>query len=107
LALQDLFFKRERSNEGRITGAHVTPGHPLEINPYQSELGGILAIVVVAEAFATFHGIHDGTIKIGCDCKSGITVVFEHSYDTPKHPHYDIIHKIRQKLDVSKLNWKF
>jgi hypothetical protein len=35
-----------------LIGAHITPGHPDNINPYISELGGILAIVVVAKAIA-------------------------------------------------------
>jgi hypothetical protein len=42
----------------RILGAHVTPGHPDDINPYGSELGDILAIVIVTEAIATFHDIN-------------------------------------------------
>jgi hypothetical protein len=90
----------------RITGAHVTPGHPDEINPYRSELGGILAIVVVTEAIATLHNIQEGTIELGCDCQSGITAIFEHTYDTPKQPHHDLIHEIRQKIAASRLTWK-
>jgi hypothetical protein len=78
----------------RIIGAHVTPGHPNEINPYQSELGGIVAIVVTANAIVTFHDIHNGTTELGCDCDSGITAIFEHIYDTPKQPHHDLIHEI-------------
>jgi hypothetical protein len=91
----------------RISGAHVTPGHPEEMDPYRSELGGILAIVVVTEAIATLHDIQEGTIELGCDCKSGLTSVFEHVYDTPKQPHYDLIHDIRRKIADSKLIWKF
>jgi hypothetical protein len=90
----------------RITGAHVTPGHPEDINPYRSELGGILAIVVVAEAIAIYHDIQSGTIELGCDCQSGITAIFEHEYDTPKQPHHDLIHEIRQKIANSRLTWK-
>jgi hypothetical protein len=37
-----------------ITGAHITPGHPEEINPYPSKLGGIvLAVVIVTGTLAT------------------------------------------------------
>jgi hypothetical protein len=91
----------------RITGAHVTPGHTDDINPYRSELGGILAIVVVTEAIANFHNIQTGTIELGCDCQSGITAIFEHAYDTPKQPHHNLIHDIRQKIANSKITWKF
>jgi hypothetical protein len=87
----------------RILGAHVTPGHPDDINPYRSKLGGILAIVIVTEAIATFHDINEGTIEIGCDCQSGHIAVFERVYDTPKQPHHDIIHEIRRKLGDSRL----
>jgi hypothetical protein len=95
------------SKTSRILGAHVTPGHPDEINPYRSELGGILAIVVTAEAIASFYDIHTGTIELGCDCEAGITAIFEHEYDTPKQPHHDLIHEIRAKLATSKLTWKY
>ena len=100
-------IQKGNSKNLRITGAHVTPGHPDEINPYRSELGGILALVIVTEAIVAFHDIREGTIEVGCDCESGITAVFEHEYDTPKQPHHDLIHEIRQKLAVSRLTWKF
>jgi hypothetical protein len=95
------------SQTSRILGAHVTPGHPDDINLYRSELGGILAIVIVTEAIATFHNIANGTIEIGCDCQSGLIAVFEHVYDTPKQPHHDLIDEIRRKLADSRLTWKF
>jgi hypothetical protein len=90
----------------RVIGAHVTPGHPDDINPYRSELGGILAIVTIANAIATFHDVHTGTIELGCDCESGITAIFDHTYDTPKQPHHDLIHEIRKKIKASTLTWK-
>lgn len=100
-------IQRGESTESRITGAHVTPGHQDDINPYRSELGGILAIVVTIEALASLHDISEGTIELGCDCDSGITSIFTHTYDTPKQPHYDLIHEIRRKLADSTLTWKF
>jgi hypothetical protein len=100
-------FQHWDSKEERVIGAHVTPGHSSEINPYRSKLGGILALVVVAEAIATFHDVQAGTIELGCDCESGIIAIFEHTYDTPKQPHHDLIHEIRKKLEASRLTWKF
>jgi hypothetical protein len=92
----------------QIIGAHSTPRYPGDLNPYQSELGGILAIVIVSNNVANFHDIQDGTMEVGCeDCKSGITATFEHLYDTPKQPHHDLIHEIRQKIASSKIKWKF
>jgi hypothetical protein len=82
------------------------PGHPTKINPYRSELGGILAIVVLADTITSFHDIQSGTIELGCDCESGITAIFKHVYDTPKQPHYHLIHEIGEKLAASKLTWK-
>jgi hypothetical protein len=94
------------NHDHRIVGAHVTPGHPDDINPYRSELGGILALIIIVDAIATFHDIEQGIIELGCDCESGLTSIFTHTYDTPKQPHHDIIHEIRQKLAVSKITWK-
>jgi hypothetical protein len=86
----------------------VTPGHPDNINPYRSELDGILAINIITEAIATFHDINNGIIEIGCDCQSGRIAVFEeHVYDTRKQPYHDIIHEIQRKLADSGLTWKF
>ena len=93
------------SKEAWVTGAHVTPGHADDINPYSSELGGILALVAVAEAIAELYNIKDGSVELGCDCQSGITAIFEHEYDTPKQPHHDIIHETRKKLEYSRITW--
>ncbi len=90
----------------RVTGANVTPGYHSAINPYRAELGGISAIVVLAAAIATFHDIQTGTIELGCDCESGITAIFEHTYDTPKQPNHDLIHEIRKKLALSRVTRK-
>ncbi len=108
-ATQDAGFVIQKwdSKTERVIGAHITPGHPDDINPYRSELGGILAIVTIANAIATFHDVHTGTIELGCDCESGITAIFEHTYDTPKQPHHDLIHEIRQKIVASPLKWKY
>jgi hypothetical protein len=100
-------LQRGASKQETITGAHVTPGHPEDINPYRSELGGILAIVVIAEAIASFHDIQTGTIELGCDCESGIISIFQHAYDTPKQPQHDLIHEIRQKIATSRITWKY
>jgi hypothetical protein len=93
------------NDEDRIVGAHVTPGHPDKSNAYRSELGRILAIVIVTEAIAKLHGIQEGKIELGCDCESGIIAIFEHTYDTQKQPHHDLIHEIRKKLSHSRLKW--
>jgi hypothetical protein len=95
------------SQTSHILRAHVIPGHPDNINLYHSELGGILAIVIITEATATLHDITDGTIEIDCDCQSGLIAIFEHVYDTWRQPHHDIIHEIRRKLADSRLTWKF
>jgi hypothetical protein len=91
----------------RIVGAHVTPGHPSDINAYRSELGGILAIVIITDAVAVLHDVQAGTIEIGCDCESGITAIFGQDYDTPKQPHHDLIHEIRRKIAASRITWKY
>jgi hypothetical protein len=54
-------FQDWNSKQDGAIGAHVTPGYPSEINPYRSKLGGILTLVVVAEAIAIFHQGDDGT----------------------------------------------
>jgi hypothetical protein len=98
-------LQRGNSKDHRILGTNITPGSPDDINPYRAELAGIFAIVVAVEAIVAFHDIQSGSIELGCDCESGITTIFEHTYDKPKQPHYDLIHEIRQKIKASKLTW--
>jgi hypothetical protein len=86
-----------------VTGAHVMPGHPDNINQYQSKIGGILAIVAVADAITVFHDVHTGNIKLGCDCEYSLTTLFEHAYNMPKQLHHNLIHKICKKVAASKL----
>jgi hypothetical protein len=99
-------LQRGTNKHDTITGAHITPGHPEEASAYRSELGGILAIVIVTEAIASIHDIQTGTMEIGCDCESGLTAIFQHTYDTPKQKHHDLIHEIRTKIAASKIKWK-
>jgi hypothetical protein len=95
------------NRDKRIIGANVTPGHPDDQNPYRSEIGGIFAIVVIVEALVKLYTITHGTIELGCDCESGLTAVFKHTYDTPNQPHHDLIHEIRRKIASSPVTWKF
>jgi hypothetical protein len=90
-----------------ILGAHVTPGHTDDQNPYQSGVGGIFAIVIIVEAICARYDITEGTIDLGCDCESALTAIFEHVYDIPSQPHHDLIHAIHSKLAVSPVTWKF
>jgi hypothetical protein len=75
------------------TGAHVTPGHPNEMDCYRSELGGILALVILTKAIDSFHDIQAGTIELGCKCETSIipVAIFKHIYDAPKQAHFDLI----------------
>ena len=95
------------NQQSRIIGANVTPGHSDDQNPYRSEIGGIFGIIVVVEAVAKLYDICDGAIELACDCESGLTTIFEHTYDTPSQPHHDLIHEIRIKLAASPITWKF
>jgi hypothetical protein len=100
-------IQREHHQEGRILGANVTPGHSADQNPYRSEIGGIFAVIVIIEALVQFHDIEHGTIELACDCKSGLTSIFSHQYDTPSQPHHDLIHEIRIRISSSPIEWKF
>jgi hypothetical protein len=101
------FVIQTRDQESRILGAHVTPGHTDDQNPYRSEVGGIFAIVILVEALCAKYDITAGTIELGCDCESALIAIFEHVYDTPSQPHHDLIHAIRAKLAASPVTWKF
>jgi hypothetical protein len=59
------------------------PGHPKDQNPYRAEIGGVFSIVIIVDALVAIYAIHEGTIEISCNCASGLTTIFEHTYDTP------------------------
>jgi hypothetical protein len=94
-------------SNGRFLGAHVTPGHPDDQNPYCSEVAGIFAVVVIIEAIITAHHIPSGTIELACNCESGLTAVFAHEYDYPNQPHHNLIHEIRTRIAASPVMWHF
>ncbi len=100
-------LQRWDQHHSRILGANATPGHPDDQNPYRSKIGGIFGIIVVVEALVNLYDISHGTIELACDCKSGLTTIFEHQYDTPSQPHHDLIHEMRIRLASSPLEWKY
>ncbi len=95
------------SATGRILGCHCTPGHPLDQNSFRSEVGGLLAIILLANRICADHHILHGGIEVACDCQSALTVIFEHEWTNPTQPSYDLITAARQAIHKSPLAWKW
>ena len=91
----------------RILGCNLIPGHPQDLTPYRSELGGIYGLVKLVHDVVTKHAILSGSITVACDCKSALHSVFESSTDNPSQPDFDLIHDIRQFIQESPLQWKW
>ena len=92
--------------DGRIIGCHRTPGHTNDQNSFRSEVGGILAIVLLVNRLCHTHDIQSGSIEVACDCQSALTVVFEHEWDEPTQSSYDLIHATRRAVLQSPVKWK-
>jgi hypothetical protein len=107
LAQQALYSNQVPTAHDSIIGANATPGHPDNHKPYRNEIGGIFAIVVIVDAIVRFHNLSHSIIELGCDCQSSLTAIFEHEYDTPSQPHYNLIHEIRLTLAASPITWTF
>ena len=91
----------------RIIGCNVTPGHPDDLTPYRSELGGIYGIVSVVHDLVKKYGITSGSITVACDCLSALKTIFEHSSDSPSQPDFDLVHDIRTFVQSSPIEWKW
>jgi hypothetical protein len=104
-AICDGSFKGEHGTAGfclhgsdpkhQIEGANRTPGDPADQSPYRSELGGIVGILVTAQAICNLHKITDGAIEIGLDCEGAIKAITAERAPKAKHKDFDLIMECR------------
>lgn len=55
-----------------FTLINQTPGEPINIDPYQAELGGIYGIVATITDLCESFAVTQGTMTIGCHCESAL-----------------------------------
>lgn len=100
-------IQNSSQTSGRIIGCHRTPGHPSEQDSFRSEVGGILAIVLLTNQLCQHYAISSGTMELACDCQSALTVIFVHEWDTPTQASYDLIHAARKAILCSPITWRW
>jgi hypothetical protein len=83
----------------RFISVNQTPGRSGDHSPYRAEVGGILGIAEHLTIVCTKFGIVDGSILVSCDCSSGLTTIFDHTYVTPTQANSNLIHQTRLLLE--------
>ena len=82
-----------------------TPGSDDDITSYRSELGGILANVIMVNAVATTHDIQEGTVMLGCDNESALWAVFGDGEPRAGDPSADLVKTIRHTMETGPITW--
>ena len=59
-------------SQDRMAGSTQTSGTEDKVDPYQSELQGVHAMLLGLFVFCTFHGITDGRVWLGCNNANSI-----------------------------------
>ena len=98
----------EGSKGNYIIGQHETPGDLQYQCAHRSEMFGLLGGILTANALCKANGITSGTITAKCDGEGTILIVqWLHDITNNSRQHYDLIHSIKEAIDVSPLTWTF
>jgi hypothetical protein len=92
------------SHEGLILVNH-TPGREDDIDAYRAEAAGIYGWVGFTNKLMTHHKLNQGGVTMACDCLSALRNIFEHTFDKPAQPHYDLLHSCRLLIEHSPATW--
>lgn len=86
--------------------ADLVHGDSDEQNSYRAELGGILDAILHTNALCRDENISQGSCTIFCDSKGALAASFGSRQPTPNWASFDLVHSIKQALDVSPIQWK-
>jgi hypothetical protein len=50
--------------------------------------------------------LDNGKVTMACDCLSAMCGIFEHDFDKPSHPHFDLVQICRLHLANSPAAWQ-
>ena len=95
------------SGQHRILGCNLTPGHPEQMTPYRSKLGGIYGVVRQVHRLVQDFHITSGSITLACNCLSALKSVFEATSESPNQSDFDLLHDIRAFIQFSPITWKW
>jgi hypothetical protein len=93
----------ENQNDAFIL-ANQTPGDPVDMDAYRSELAGLFGIIhLTHELCNSFPITNGGSITIGCDCLSAINNITSKFEPNPQRPHHDLLSGIRHLITTSTI----
>jgi hypothetical protein len=53
----------------------------------------------------THHQLEQGGVTMACDCMSALRNIFDHKFDKPSQPHYDLLHSCGLLIAQSPAIW--
>jgi hypothetical protein len=72
-----------------------TPGREDDIDAYRAEAAGIYGYIAFTNKLMKHHQLEQGGVTMACDCLLALKNIFEHKFDKPSQPHYDLLHSCR------------
>jgi hypothetical protein len=82
-----------------------TSGREDDIDAYQAEAAGIYGCVAFTNKLMKHHQLDQGGVTMACDCLWALRNIFEHKFDKPSQPHYDLVHSCRLLITLSPVTW--
>jgi hypothetical protein len=82
-----------------------TPGREYDIDAYRAEAAGIYGCVAFTNKLMQHHQLDQGGVTMACDCLSALRNIFDHNFDKPSQPHYDLLHSCRLIVAQSPATW--
>jgi hypothetical protein len=81
-----------------ISGAKQSPGEAEDQSSYQSELAGILGVLIMVQCLCTLYEIQEGAIEVALDNKSAAEQSTGDWLLCPHQKDYDMLLDIRSHL---------
>ena len=102
-------FRMEEAGTRRIVvqGVCQTPGAPIDVNAYRSELIGIMLLLKILDIIVKNENIQEGRIILACDNEGGLKKCFcSRDRPTINANHFDIIWEIVRLINTSPVQMK-
>jgi hypothetical protein len=93
--------------DNSITGANQSPGEAEDQSSYQSELAGILGVLVMVQCLCTLYEIQEGAIEVALDNKSAAEQSAGDWLLCPQQKDYDMLLDIRSCLQELPIQVNF
>jgi hypothetical protein len=75
------------------------------MDAYRAEAAGIYGCVAFTTKLMNYQQLEHGGVTMACDCLSALRNIFDHQFDKPSQPHYDLLHSCRLLIEAIPATW--